>query len=104
MLLNVGELFEPAVAVRALVRLLPGVNADVLHQLVVRGERLQTLLALVRLHVARAAAPAAHLAAQAAALLAADVAAVEMHRRLRHQVLERERKRGLIRTRFSVLS
>lgn len=58
-LLHVRELLEPPVAVGALVRLLARVHADVLHQLVVRRERLQALLALVRLRVAAAAGPGA---------------------------------------------
>lgn len=49
MLLHVAELLEPAVAVAALVRLLAGVDPDVLHELMVAGERLEALLALVRL-------------------------------------------------------
>lgn len=46
-LLDVAELFEPALAVGTLVRLLAGVDANVLDQLVVGAERLETLLALV---------------------------------------------------------
>lgn len=51
-LLNMAELLEPAVAVRALVWLLSSVHPDVLHQLVVGAEGLEALLALVRLHLA----------------------------------------------------
>lgn len=46
-LLDVAELFESALAVGTLVRLLAGVDANVLDQLVVGAERLETLLALV---------------------------------------------------------
>lgn len=51
-LLHVAELLKPPVAVAALVGLFSGVDADVLHQLVVRTERFEALLALVRLHFA----------------------------------------------------
>lgn len=47
-LLNVRQLLELAITVGTFVGLLAGVDADVLHQLVVGGEALQTLLALVR--------------------------------------------------------
>jgi len=50
MLLHVAELLEPAVAVAAFVRLLAGMDPDVLHELVIAGERLEALLALVRLN------------------------------------------------------
>lgn len=50
-LLYVAELLEPAVTVAALVWLLAGVDPDVLHELVVAGERLEALLALVRLNL-----------------------------------------------------
>ena len=70
-LLDVAELLEAAVAVGAAVGLLAGVDADVLHQLVVRRERLETLLALVRLRVAAVRVPHVHL-----------------HRRFRHKNLE----------------
>lgn len=46
-LLHVAELFEPALAVGTFVRLLTGVHADVLDQLVVGAEWLEALLALV---------------------------------------------------------
>ena len=69
-LLDVAELLEAAVAVGAAVGLLAGVDADVLHQLVVRRERLETLLALVRLRVAAVRVPHVHL-----------------HRRFRHKNL-----------------
>lgn len=49
-LLHVAELLEPAVAVAALVWLLAGVDPDVLHELVIAGERFEALLALVRLY------------------------------------------------------
>jgi len=49
-LLHVAELLEPAIAVAALVWLLAGVDPDVLHELVVAGERFEALLALVRLN------------------------------------------------------
>lgn len=50
-LLYVAELLEPAVTVAALVWLLAGVDPDVLHELMVAGERLEALLALVRLNL-----------------------------------------------------
>lgn len=53
-LLHVAELLEPAVAVAALVRLLAGVDPDVLHELMIAGERLEALLALVRLNLVAA--------------------------------------------------
>lgn len=46
-LLDVTQLFEPAVAVRAFVGLLSRMDPDMLDQLVVGGERLEALLALV---------------------------------------------------------
>lgn len=49
MLLYMTELFEPPVTVGTLIRLFPGVNPDMLHELMVRAERLEALLALVRL-------------------------------------------------------
>lgn len=53
-LLHVAELLEPAVAVAALVRLLAGVDPDVLHELMIAGERLEALLALVGLNLVAA--------------------------------------------------
>lgn len=47
-LLDVRQLLELAITVGTFVGLLAGVDADVLDQLVVGGEALQTLLALVR--------------------------------------------------------
>ena len=61
MLLHVAELLEASVAVGAAVRLLARVHADVLHQLVVGRERLETLLALVRLGLAAVRVPRVHL-------------------------------------------
>jgi hypothetical protein len=52
MLLHMAKLLEATVAVRAFVRLLSRVHADVLDQLMVGRERLETLLALVRFHLA----------------------------------------------------
>lgn len=52
MLLHVAKLLEATVAVRTLVGLLSRVNTDVLDQLVVGRERLETLLALVGFHLA----------------------------------------------------
>lgn len=49
MLLYVTELLEPPVAVAALVRLFTGMYPDVLHKLMIAGERLETLLALMGL-------------------------------------------------------
>jgi hypothetical protein len=51
-LLHVTKLLEAPVAIRAFVGFLSRVNADVLDQLVVGRERLETLLALVWLHLA----------------------------------------------------
>lgn len=50
-LLYVTELLEPAIAIAAFVRFLAGVDPDVLDELVVAGERLEALLALVRLYL-----------------------------------------------------
>jgi hypothetical protein len=52
MLLHMAKLLEATVAVGTLVGFLPRVNADVLDQLMVGRERLETLLALVGLHLA----------------------------------------------------
>lgn len=49
MLLYVAELLEPAVAVAAFVWLLARVHPDVLDELVIAGEGLEALLALVGL-------------------------------------------------------
>lgn len=49
MLLHVAQLFEASLAVGTLVRFLARVHADVLHQLMVAAEGLETLLTLVRL-------------------------------------------------------
>ena len=57
-LLHVRQLLEPPVAVGALVRLLPSVDANVLHQLVVGRKSLQALGALVGLHIAAPTAAA----------------------------------------------
>lgn len=68
MLLYVTELLEPAVAVAALVGLLAGVHPDVLDQLVIAGEGLEALLALVGLDlVAGDHAPGADSHAEATA-------------------------------------
>lgn len=48
-LLYVRQLLESALTVRAFVRFLAGVHANVLHQLMVAAETLQALLTLVRL-------------------------------------------------------
>lgn len=69
-LLDVAELLESAVAVRAAVRLFTCVHADVLHELVIGRERLETLLALVRLRLAPV-----------------GVAGVHLHRRFGHENL-----------------
>lgn len=88
-LLHVAELLEPALAVRTLVRLLAGVHAYVLHQLVIGAERLEALLALVRLaHLQAAAAQRA--AADAAG--PAEVARLHLHGRgLLHENLRHKR-------------
>lgn len=49
MLLHVAKLFEPAVAVAALVGLLAGMDPDMLDELMIARERFQTLLTLMRL-------------------------------------------------------
>lgn len=46
-LLHVRQLLESSLAVRAFVRFLAGVHANVLHQLMVAAETLQALLTLV---------------------------------------------------------
>lgn len=46
-LLYVAQLLEPSIAVAAFVWLLARVHPDVLHELVIAGERLEALLALV---------------------------------------------------------
>jgi hypothetical protein len=51
-LLHVAELLEAPVTIRTLVGFLSRVNTDVLDQLMVGRERLETLLALVWLHFA----------------------------------------------------
>lgn len=84
-LLHVAELLEPALAVRTLVRLLAGVHAYVLHQLVIGAERLEALLALVRFAHLQAAA-AQRTAADAAG--PAEVAGLHLHGRgLLHEYL-----------------
>lgn len=70
-LLHVRQLLEAAVAVGTLVGLLARVDTDVLQQLVVGGERLEALLALVWLDVAAVSLPR-----------------VVLHRRLVHENLE----------------
>lgn len=47
-LLNVTELFEPSVTIGTFVRFFPRMDTDMLDELVITTERLQTLLALVR--------------------------------------------------------
>jgi len=112
-LLYVAELLEPAVAVAALVRLLAGVDPDVLHELVVAGERFEALLALVRLnlvagdHAARSDADAntdaetGQTAGDAAAgprqCTRAQLPRVHLHRALVHEDL-REELPGLVGT------
>lgn len=54
MLLDVRQLLEAPVTVGTFVRFLSGVHPNVLHQLVVAAEALQTLLALMRLHLGSA--------------------------------------------------
>lgn len=70
MLLDVAELLEAPVAVRAPVRFFAGVHADVLDELVIGRERLETLLALVRLRLAPV-----------------RVSRMHLHRRLGHENL-----------------
>lgn len=50
-LLHMAELLEPAIAVAALVRLLTGMDPDVLYELMIAGERLEALLTLMRLNL-----------------------------------------------------
>ena len=71
MLLDVTELLEPSVAVGASVGFLSRVHTDVLHQLMIGRERLETLLTLVWLRLAAVRVPRVHL-----------------HRRLGHENLE----------------
>lgn len=72
-LLDVTQLLEPSVAVGALVWLFASVDPDVLDQLVVAAERLEALLALVRLDLAAAG----------------ELAGVHLHRRLVHEDLKK---------------
>lgn len=114
MLLHVAELLEPAVAIAALVWLLAGVDPDVLHELVVAGERFEALLALVWLnfvagdHAARSDADAdtdtqtGQAAGDAAAgprrqCTRAQLPRVHLHRALVHEDL-REELPGLVGT------
>lgn len=75
MLLDVAELLEPAVAVGTFVGFLSGMNPDVLDQLMVAAERLEALLALVRLDLRPSG----------------QLARVHLHRRLMHKNLQREK-------------
>lgn len=70
-LLDVRQLFESPITIRTFVRLLTRVNSDVLHQLVVAREGLETLLTLMRLHLGSAS----------------DALSAELHCRLGHQIL-----------------
>lgn len=91
-LLDVAELFEPSLAVGTLVRFLAGMDANVLDQLVVGAERLETLLTLVRFAHFQAAA-AQRTAADAAG--PAEVASLHLHgRRLLHEYLWHKRNAG----------
>lgn len=84
-LLHVAELFEPTLAVGTLIRLLTGVHAYVLDQLVVGAERLEALLTLVRLADLQATATE-RAAADAAGT--AEVAGLHLHGRgLLHKYL-----------------
>lgn len=74
MLLHVRELLEASVAVRTFVGLLARVYANVLRQLMIGGERLETLLALMGLELA-----------------AVHFARVVLHSRLVHENLETKR-------------
>lgn len=47
MLLYMTELLEPAIAVAAFIRLFSRMDPDVLYELVIAGERFETLLALM---------------------------------------------------------
>lgn len=76
-LLHVRQLLEAAIAVGTFVRFLAGVHSNVLHQLMVAAETLQTLLALVRLHVRRAANAAAARRTTERRRQSADAAVVE---------------------------
>ena len=71
MLLDVTELLETSIAIRATIRFFARVDADVLHQLMVGRKRFQTLLALVRLRFTPVGIPGVHL-----------------HRRFRHENLK----------------
>lgn len=76
-LLHVRQLLEAAIAVGTFVRFLAGVHSNVLHQLMVAAETLQTLLALVRLHVRRTANAAAARRTTERRRQSADAAVVE---------------------------
>lgn len=111
-LLYVTELLEPAIAIAAFVRFLAGVDPDVLDELVVAGERLEALLALVRLYLVPGDHPARSNADRAQPRQSARNAAassprqctrraelprVHLHRALVHEDLREE----LSRARFS---
>lgn len=115
-LLYVTELLEPAIAIAAFVRFLAGVDPDVLDELVVAGERLEALLALVRLYLVPGDHPARSNADRAQPRQSARNAAassprqctrraelprVHLHRALVHEDLVRQVvMRMLIRRRY----
>lgn len=108
-LLYVTELLEPAIAIAAFVRFLAGVDPDVLDELVVAGERLEALLALVRLYLVPGDHPARSNADRAQPRQSARNAAassprqctrraelprVHLHRALVHEDLREESLQG----------
>lgn len=82
-LLDVRELLEAAVTVAALVRFLARMHADVLHELVVRREGLEALLALMGLDLRTSTWHAAGTSARSLHSLSR----VHLHRRLVHEDL-----------------
>lgn len=110
-LLYVTELLEPAIAIAAFVRFLAGVDPDVLDELVVAGERLEALLALVRLYLVPGDHPARSNADRAQPRQSARNAAassprqctrraelprVHLHRALVHEDLREELVRQVV--------
>jgi len=72
MLLDMAELFEPPVAIGTFVRFFTGMNTYVLHQLMIRAERFETLLALMWLNFGTAP----------------QVSGLQMHGRFVHENLQ----------------
>lgn len=72
MLLDMAELLEPPVAIGTFVRFFTGMNTYVLHQLMIRTERFETLLALMRLNFGTTS----------------QISCLQMHSRFVHKNLE----------------